>query len=95
MLAVGWLEEVVGLSERIGPTARQAVGYRELLRVVEGEWPMDTARERILGATTSLARRQRTFLRRDPRVWWAEWDDDPRRLADAAGRHLEGAGWTS
>jgi tRNA dimethylallyltransferase len=95
MLAVGWLEEVVGLSERIGPTARQAVGYRELLRVVEGEWSMDTARERILGATTSLARRQRTFLRRDPRVWWAEWDDDPRRLADAAGRHLEGAGWTS
>jgi tRNA dimethylallyltransferase len=95
MLEAGWLEEVVGLSDRIGPTASQAVGYRELLRVVAGEWGMDTARERILGATTSLARRQRTFLRRDPRIWWAEWDDDPRALADAAGRHLEEAGWTS
>lgn len=95
MLAAGWLEEVVGLSDRIGPTARQAVGYRELLRVVEGEWPIDTARERILGATTSLARRQRTFLRRDPRIQWAGWDDDPGALADTVRRRLEEAGWTS
>jgi tRNA dimethylallyltransferase len=95
MLAAGWLDEVVDLSDRIGPTASQAVGYRELLRVVAGEWTVEAARERILGATTSLARRQRTFLRRDPRIRWLEWDDDPRVLADAAGRHLEEAGWTS
>jgi tRNA dimethylallyltransferase len=95
MLAAGWVDEVAGLRDRLGPTASQAVGYRELVHVVDGEWSLEHARERILGATTALARRQRTFHRRDPRIRWIEWDDDPDVLAARAVSALEEGGWTS
>jgi tRNA dimethylallyltransferase len=95
MVAAGWVAEVVGMRGRMGPTALQAVGYRELVHVVDGEWTLQHARERILGATTALARRQRTFHRRDPRIRWVEWDDDPDVLAARATAALEEAGWTS
>lgn len=95
MLGAGWVDEVARLRDRLGPTARQAVGYRELVKVIDGEWGVEAARERILGATTSLARRQRTFLRRDPRIAWVEWDDDTGALAESVWRSLEEAGWSS
>ena len=95
MLDAGWLDEVRNLRDRLGPTAIQAVGYRELVHVVDGEWTIDQAHERILGATKSLARRQRTFHRRDPRIRWIEWDDDADRLVDQAVSVFEEAGWNS
>jgi tRNA dimethylallyltransferase len=95
MIERGLLDEVDGLRGRLGTTAATAVGYREMLRVVEGEWDLATARKRAVDATTSLARRQRTYHRRDPRIDWLGWQDDPVLLAEAAVASLEGAGWTS
>jgi tRNA dimethylallyltransferase len=95
MLEAGWLGEVRALRHRLGPTAAQAVGYRELRRVVDGEWTLEHARERVLGANTSLARRQRTFHRRDPRIAWVEWDDDSNTMATRVLRALEEGGWSS
>jgi len=95
MLDAGLVDEVSGLRGRLGPTAATAVGYREMMRVVEGEWGLDTGRRRSIDATTSLARRQRTYHRRDPRVEWLEWQDDSAALAAAAMARLEEAGWTS
>lgn len=94
MLDAGLLAEVEALAPRVGVTAAQAVGYRELLAVVRGEEGLDSACKRAVEATTALARRQRTFHRRDPRVKWLEWDDEA-ALADRAGAVLEEAGWTS
>ena len=95
MLGAGFLDEVSSLRGRLGPTAATAVGYREMMRVVEGEWDMDTGRRRSIDATTSLARRQRTYHRRDPRIEWLEWQDDAAALAGSAIAWLEEAGWTS
>ncbi len=95
MLAAGLAGEVETLAPRLGVTARAAVGYRQWLRVVEGTWSPETGRRRAVEATTGLARRQRTFFRKDPRVRWLEWDDDPSAPAEAASRLLEEAGWTS
>lgn len=95
MIERGLLDEVQGLRGRLGPTAATAVGYREVMRVVEGEWDLATARKRAIDATTSLARRQRTYHRRDPRVQWLDWHDDPAPLAEMALATLEEAGWTS
>ena len=95
MLAAGLLKEVTRLAPRLGPTASQGVGYRELLRVVSGEWELDVAVSRAIGATIDLARRQRTFHRRDPRIKWLQWDDEPGAMASAAATQLEEAGWTS
>jgi tRNA dimethylallyltransferase len=94
MLAAGLQAEVEALAPRLGVTAAQGVGYRELLRVVRGEWTLDRATRTAIAATASLARRQRTFHRRDPRVRWMEWDDEPSLVAGAA-TVLEEAGWTS
>jgi tRNA dimethylallyltransferase len=94
MLEAGLLAEVESMSHRLGVTAAQAVGYRELLEVVRGEWTLERGARRAIDATTALARRQRTFHRRDPRVRWLEWDDETVLTARAAAA-LEEAGWTS
>jgi tRNA dimethylallyltransferase len=85
-MADGLLEEVETLARRPGGlsrTARQAVGYRELLEHVEDGVALEVALERATAATRRLARRQRKWFQRDPRV---EWFEDP---ADARARLRE------
>lgn len=77
MLEDGILEEVARLRGGLGRNAAQAVGYKELIGVVEGDIDLATGVEAAIGATMALARRQRTFFRRDPRITWIEWHDDP------------------
>jgi tRNA dimethylallyltransferase len=89
MLAEGFVEEVEALADRLGVTASQAVGYRELLGVIRGETDLATARDAAIGATRALARRQRTFFRKDPRIRWLVWDHDPDRRFEAAGAAIE------
>lgn len=95
MLAAGLLEEVRGLAPTLGPTASQAVGYKQLLPVIRGEASLEEGRARALSATRALAGRQRTFFRRDPRLHRLEWHDDPERRAAGARAAFEEAGWTS
>ncbi len=52
-------------------TARQAIGYKEILAARHGDGPdLDAAREVAVRRTRALARRQRMWFRRDPRVTW-------------------------
>ncbi|MDX1690715.1 MAG: tRNA (adenosine(37)-N6)-dimethylallyltransferase MiaA [Acidimicrobiia bacterium] len=95
MLERGLVDEVRDLAPRLGPTSRNAVGYRQLLPVVAGERDLTEGRRRCIDATTSLARRQRTFFGRDPRLRWMEWDDDPDTRTRQVEVVLEEAGWTS
>jgi len=95
MLGAGLLEEVRRLAPHLGRTAAQAVGYKQLLPVVRGEASLEGGRARAVTATRALAGRQRTFFRRDPRIRWLEWHDDPAHWAAAARAALEEAGWTS
>jgi tRNA dimethylallyltransferase len=76
MLDEGLIDEVAQLAGRMGRTARQAVGYKELLAVVTGESRLDEARENAVRSTLGLVKRQRTFFRRDPRIVWLPWHDD-------------------
>lgn len=82
MAATGLLEEVALLAPRLGPTARNAVGYRQLLAVVSGEVTPETGFESVKSATLALARRQRTFFGRDPRIAWVAWSQSPQRRLD-------------
>ncbi len=75
----GLLEEVTALASAPGGmsrTARQAVGYRELLRHVEEGADLEACVEDAIIQSRRLARRQRSWFLRDPRV---EWFDDPRQ----------------
>jgi tRNA dimethylallyltransferase len=77
MMAEGLLEEVAGLAESLGPTAAEAVGYKQLLPVVSGVTSVEQGSADARQATMSLAKRQRTYFRRDPRVEWVPWVSDP------------------
>jgi tRNA dimethylallyltransferase len=88
MVDAGLLAEVERLAGRLGTTARQAVGYRQLLAVVSGTATLDEGVAATQRATMALAGRQRTFFRRDPRVRWLPWSDDRRRRLEAARRAL-------
>ena len=96
MIERGLLEEVSALAPRLGILASQAVGYKELLPVVDGSCSAEKGRELALAATMALGRRQRTFFRRDPRIRWISWQDDASKTMQSAVRELEEAGaWIS
>lgn len=94
MLGAGLLDEVAALAPRMGRTARQAVGYKELMPVVSGGVSLEEGRAAAIAATVALAKRQRTFFRRDPRVEWIPWHHDPEEAVAAVWSRLE-ATWTS
>ncbi|HEY5578887.1 MAG TPA: tRNA (adenosine(37)-N6)-dimethylallyltransferase MiaA [Acidimicrobiia bacterium] len=76
MMEEGLLEEVAGLAGRLGRTASQAVGYRQLLPVVRGEMGLEEGLAGTRQATMRLARSQRTLFRRDPRISWLPWANE-------------------
>ncbi len=76
MFLAGLVDEVKGLQGRMGRTASQAVGYREVVDLLQGRSDESAARQAILSATLALAKRQRTWFRRDPRVRWLTWSGD-------------------
>ncbi|MCU1493002.1 MAG: miaA [Acidimicrobiaceae bacterium] len=72
-LARGFLDEVrslVGRPAGLARTARQALGYRELLAHLEGETSLDEAVAETLRRTRTFARRQERWFGRDPRIVW-------------------------
>ncbi len=78
----GLLEEVIALAGAPGGlsrTARQAVGYRELLRHVEEGADLEACVEDAIIQSRRLARRQRSWFLRDPRVEWFDDANDARR----------------
>lgn len=98
MLAAGLLEEVDSMKERLGITAAQGVGYKELLPVVRGATTLDAGREAAIRATMGLAKRQRTFFGRDPRIRWIPWHDGFDRAVEyalaVAGETIQETAWT-
>jgi tRNA dimethylallyltransferase len=69
-----FVEEVRGLAEhgglRDGVTARRALGYKQVLAMLDGETSEDEARARTVQATKRFVRRQRSWFRPDPRIHW-------------------------
>jgi len=95
-LELGFLEEVRALSTRDRPmsrTARQALGYRELLSHVEQGRPLDDVLQEAKHRTHRFARRQIKWYRRDPRIHWIDVDGSPasrHAAVQAASEILQG-----
>jgi tRNA dimethylallyltransferase len=88
MVAAGLVEEVHALSSRpggISRTARQALGYREVLAHVEDGAPLDDCLEAAVRRTRQFARRQASWFRRDPRITWSA---DPAEASELLERAL-------
>ena len=82
MRRAGLLGEVSELAGRLGRTAAQAVGYKELLPVVAGRHAEEDGFSDVVEGTLGLVKRQRTYFRRDPRIRWVEWCEDEESLAE-------------
>ena len=77
MIDGGLVEEVAALAPVMGRTARQALGYKELLGHIEQGTPLDEAVEAAVARTKAFARRQRMWFRRDPRITWFGAEANP------------------
>jgi len=82
-LADGFLDEVQRVRHAMSRTARQALGYRELLAHLDGACTLDEAIEAAAGRTRQFARRQRSWFRRDPRITWMGGPGNPVDLLPA------------
>jgi tRNA dimethylallyltransferase len=72
MAEAGLVEEVRRLAGRpLSRTARQALGYKELLDAMDQGRPPAEALESVVRRTRAYARRQLAWFRRDPRVRWS------------------------
>lgn len=81
MVERGWVREVAELlAQGIAPDcpAFQAIGYRQLVRHVQGDWTLDQALADIVQATRRFAKRQETWFRREPEVHWIDARDAER-----------------
>jgi tRNA dimethylallyltransferase len=79
MRAAGLVDEVRALADRpsgLSRTARQALGYREVLDHLDGLTSEDEAFELVVGRTRRFARRQLRWFRRDPRIRWVDVVDN-------------------
>ncbi len=82
----GLVPEVRGLVSaglREGVTARRALGYGQVLDLLDRRCDEPAAVERTVTATRRFVRRQRAWFRRDPRIHWLAPGED----AVAVARH--------
>jgi tRNA dimethylallyltransferase len=87
MVEAGFVAEVAALASLPGGlsrTARQALGYREILAHVEDGAPLDECLADAVRRTRQFARRQASWFRRDPRVKWAPTPDQASALLEQA-----------
>jgi tRNA dimethylallyltransferase len=87
MLAAGLEQEVKQLSEKYGWDVEpmKGIGYREWREYYHGSQNLELTRQRIISATMQLAKRQRTWFKRNERIQWA---NDPRIIVDIATTFL-------
>lgn len=71
MLDAGWREEALAVRAGggFGPSARQALGYAEVLAWADGDLSREEAAERIAARTRRFARRQATWYRKVAIEW--------------------------
>lgn len=70
MVEQGFIDE----ARRVYPlreyNSLNTVGYKELFRFLDGEWPLDMALDRIRKNTRVYAKKQLTWFRRDASIRW-------------------------
>jgi tRNA dimethylallyltransferase len=86
MVAEGLVDEtkrLLTMGDGPSRTARQALGYKEVLRHIEEGIPLDACIDAAVTRTRAFARRQRVWFRRDPRIHWYATIDNPVALRPA------------
>lgn len=77
MMEAGLLEEARNLFPHRHLNALQTVGYQELFAFLEGKTDLETAVAEIKKNTRRFAKRQSTWLRKDPQLHWIAYNAAP------------------
>lgn len=78
MIALGLIQEVERLCDqglKDALTSHQAIGYKEILLMLDGEISQDEAIDLIKKQSRRYAKRQLSWLKRDGRVRWLDMDE--------------------
>ena len=76
MLERGLLEEAEQAFRSQQKTAAQAIGCKELFPYFRGEQSLEECVEHLKQSTRRYAKRQLTWFRRDPRIFWIYTDEE-------------------
>jgi tRNA dimethylallyltransferase len=76
MMADGLMEEATGVYPQRTLNSLNTVGYKELFKVISGEWQLPMAVERIKKNTRVYAKKQMTWFKRDPEIHWFHPDKE-------------------
>lgn len=74
MMADGFLDEARSLYPYRHLNSLNTVGYKELFQVIDGNWPLEMAVERIKKNTRVYAKKQMTWFQRDNDIHWLDLD---------------------
>ncbi len=82
MIEDGLLEEARGLFPLRHLNSLNTVGYKEMFNVLDGTWTIDFAIERMKKNTRVYAKKQMTWMKKDPEINWINLDnlDDEQAL---------------
>lgn len=75
MMEAGLMEEVRRLYSYRHLNSLNTVGYKELFNVIDGLWELDFAVARIKKNTRVYAKKQLTWMRKDPDIHWIQLDN--------------------
>lgn len=80
MVEEGFLDEARRVLPYRDCNALNTVGYKEIFRYFDGEWPLDMALDRMRKNTRVFAKKQLTWWQRDAEVHWFPADEADRVL---------------
>jgi len=67
---LGEVEHLIGEGLLDGTTAQRAIGYAQVISLINGELSREQAIEETIVATRQYVRRQETWFKRDQRIQW-------------------------
>ena len=76
MLQSGLAEEARAALRNTAGGAYQAIGHKELSGYISGDMSLEEAAEKLKMQTRRYAKRQLTWLRRNPAIHWIYWEKD-------------------
>ena len=85
MMERGFLDEARSLYSLRGLNALNTIGYKEMFKVLAGEWELPMAVERMKKNTRVYAKKQMTWYQRDKDITWFHPDEMEAILAHIIG----------
>lgn len=92
MLASGWVKEAEDLLQRgYSPQCHsfKALGYREIIGFLNGEYPIERLKELIQRNTRRYAKRQLTWLRKEEGIHWFSVEKNTKEVFQLIASFIE------